>query len=413
MLYPNARDGAAPPAAEPADAPTSDDSVDRSATHQDPTPVGTLDTQGGAAVPADFDPRASRGRRHGHAPHDSNDNSAALRTDSPKPETTTLIGGRDDNDDNDDDNDSAYGHHDSQARLRPSDDNAVRQDEDMSTWTGRAAVKGGSEMVRMALLTCSSIGVSFTWGVEMTYCTPYLLSLGLTKGQTSLVWLAGPLSGLIVQPVVGVMSDGSRSEWGRRRPFIAVCSVIVAMGLFALGFTREIVGMFVHVPPPSPPADTAAAAAAAVSGDDGLGRFLTMALAVLALYVTDFAINAVMSCSRSLMVDTLPMQKQQSGAAWGGPTPTPGAGGGGGGGELSGIYFGILNIYITLPQFASTLLSTLVFAVLEPGKSRELSGAHPSEHSPTDGPNAIAICLFIGAISAIGAALATRKLKYL
>lgn len=670
-------------------------------------------------MPAAFDPRASRGRRHGHAPHDSKDASAAPRSDSPKPETATLIGGRDDdNDDGDDEDDNnnndAYGHDDDQAWPRPSHDNTARQDEDMSTWTGRAAVKGGSETMRMVLLTCSSIGVSFTWGVEMTYCTPYLLSLGLTKGQTSLVWLAGPLSGLIVQPVVGVMSDGSRSQWGRRRPFIAVCSVIMAMGLFTLGFTREIVGMFVHVPPPSPPADTAAAAS-----EDGPGRLLTMVLAVLALYVTDFAINAVMSCSRSLMVDTLPMQKQQSGAAWGGrmgsighilgygagaidlvgmlgpglgdtqfkkltliagagilatsaltcwavservlvapapgprgsgspqrfkvfrqiwstllalpprirgicwavfwswigwypfliysstwvgetyfrydvpadandskdalgdmgrigsyaltvysfitvlgawilpllvrspddsdasipdpslpgassqqeqgplailhrrypnlarflarssrsrpdllsvwicahlmfaaamslapfaasfrfatalvafcgipwtismwaptalmgvevnrlsgggggsyrrlstssleftqlpprsgsddhaeetPTPGAGAGGGGGGGELSGIYFGILNIYITLPQFASTFVSTLVFAVLDPGKSHELSGAHPSEHSPTDGPNAIAICLFIGAISAIGAALATRKLKYL
>lgn len=83
-------------------------------------------------------------------------------------------------------------------------------------------------------------------------------------------------------------------------------------------------------------------------------------------------------------------------------------------GELSGIYFGILNIYTTLPQFVGTFISTIVFAILEPGKSPELAtDAHPSEHHGTDGPNAISICLFLGAISTLGAAYATWKLRFL
>jgi solute carrier family 45 protein 1/2/4 len=54
----------------------------------------------------------------------------------------------------------------------------------------------------------------------------------------------------------------------------------------------------------------------------------------------------------------------------------------------------------------------IVFSILEPGKSPELAtDADPSEHHGTDGPNAIAVCLFIGAICAIGAAFATKKLK--
>jgi len=81
-------------------------------------------------------------------------------------------------------------------------------------------------------------------------------------------------------------------------------------------------------------------------------------------------------------------------------------------GELSGLYFGILNIYTTLPQFIGTFISMIVFSILEPGKSPELAtDAHPSEHHGTDGPNAIAICLFIGACSTLGAAYATKKLK--
>lgn len=83
-------------------------------------------------------------------------------------------------------------------------------------------------------------------------------------------------------------------------------------------------------------------------------------------------------------------------------------------GELSGIYFGILNIYQTIPQFIGTFISTVVFAVLEPGKSPELAtDAHPSEHHGTDGPNAIAVCLCIGAGAAAIAAVVTRRLKHI
>ncbi|KAK4648682.1 uncharacterized protein QC761_112360 [Podospora bellae-mahoneyi] len=166
----------------------------------------------------------------------------------------------------------------------------------MSTWSGKPSVKGSTETMRMFLLTCVSIGITFTWGVEMTYCTPYLLSLGLSKGQTSLVWVAGPLSGLIVQPIIGVVADESTSKWGRRRPIIVIGSFIVSGSLLALGFTKEIVDFFIS--------------------DKDTAQLMTIVLAVLSLYSVDFSINAVMSCGRSLVVDTLPISKQQTGAAW-------------------------------------------------------------------------------------------------
>ncbi|EGU87333.1 hypothetical protein FOXB_02209 [Fusarium oxysporum f. sp. conglutinans Fo5176] len=147
-----------------------------------------------------------------------------------------------------------------------------RNPANMASWSGQPAIRGNSEAVRMILLSFVTIGITFTWGIEMTYCTPYLLNLGLTKSNTSLVWIAGPLSGLIVQPVVGVIADEM------------------------LGFTREIVGFVVT--------------------DDEAAKRPTIVLAVLAIYVVDFAINAVMSCSKSLIVDTLPIDKQQTGAAW-------------------------------------------------------------------------------------------------
>lgn len=86
----------------------------------------------------------------------------------------------------------------------------------------------------------------FTWGMEMTYCTPYLLQLGLTKSKLSLVWIAGPLSGLIMQPIVGIMADKSKSKYGRRRPVMVLGSVLVGFCLLLLGWTGELVGAFVQ-----------------------------------------------------------------------------------------------------------------------------------------------------------------------
>jgi solute carrier family 45, member 1/2/4 len=79
-------------------------------------------------------------------------------------------------------------------------------------------------------------------------------------------------------------------------------------------------------------------------------------------------------------------------------------------GELSGIYFGILNIYATIPQFIGSFISGIVFALLDPGKSPELT---EGETKTSDGPNAIAVCLFIGAVSTILAAVMTHRLKHL
>ena len=79
-------------------------------------------------------------------------------------------------------------------------------------------------------------------------------------------------------------------------------------------------------------------------------------------------------------------------------------------GELSGIYFGILNIYATIPQFIGSFISGTIFAILDPGKSPELA---EGDTKPSNGPNAIAVCLFIGAICTVLAAVMTHRLKHL
>jgi solute carrier family 45 protein 1/2/4 len=83
-------------------------------------------------------------------------------------------------------------------------------------------------------------------------------------------------------------------------------------------------------------------------------------------------------------------------------------------GELSGIYFGILNIYTTIPQFIGAVMSGIVFAVLDPGKSPELSDdVDATDPERVEGPNAIGVALFIGAACTLVSAYNTRKLRYI
>lgn len=73
-------------------------------------------------------------------------------------------------------------------------------------------------------------------------------------------------------------------------------SFLVAVLLFTMGWSKEIVDLFVS--------------------DVELAKTCTLILAIFSIYAVDFAINVVQSCSRSLIVDTLPIPKQQLGSAW-------------------------------------------------------------------------------------------------
>ncbi len=78
---------------------------------------------------------------------------------------------------------------------------------------------------------------------------------------------------------------------------MVIGSFLVACCLIMLGWTKEIVGHFVE--------------------EGEVRKSCTVALAVVSIYAVDFAINAVQACCRSLIVDTLPIPKQQTGSAWG------------------------------------------------------------------------------------------------
>ncbi|OAX81897.1 hypothetical protein ACJ72_03765 [Emergomyces africanus] len=94
------------------------------------------------------------------------------------------------------------------------------------------------------LLTLSIGGLQIVWSVELSNGSPYLLSLGMDKSLLAFVWIAGPLTGALVQPYVGIRSDNCRISWGKRKPFMIGGGIATIISLLALAWTREIVGAF-------------------------------------------------------------------------------------------------------------------------------------------------------------------------
>ncbi len=129
----------------------------------------------------------------------------------------------------------------------------------------------------LILLTIGIGGLQIAWSVEMSNGSPYLLSLGISKSLMALVWIAGPLSGTLVQPYVGMLSDNCRIPWGKRKPFILGGAVATIISLMFLGWTKEIVAGFLSL-------------FGAAPDSEGV-KVSVIIVAVLWVYVLDFAIN--------------------------------------------------------------------------------------------------------------------------
>lgn len=151
----------------------------------------------------------------------------------------------------------------------------------------------------LILLTMSIGGLQIAWSVEMSNGSPYLLSLGLSKSLVALVWIAGPLSGTLVQPYIGMLSDKCRIRWGKRKPFMIGGAAATILSLMCLAWTKEMIGGFL-----------------VLLGADPESKFVKYSIIVVAViwvYVLDFAINtgrspAVGCTLRISLTLTIPLQ---------------------------------------------------------------------------------------------------------
>lgn len=77
------------------------------------------------------------------------------------------------------------------------------------------------------------LGIQFGFALQGGFMTRIFQTLGADKSEIPLLWIAAPLTGLVVQPIIGYMSDRTWSKrWGRRRPYFLIGAILSSLALF-------------------------------------------------------------------------------------------------------------------------------------------------------------------------------------
>jgi maltose/moltooligosaccharide transporter len=115
----------------------------------------------------------------------------------------------------------------------------------MTTITSESVSTDAGPVERKPLMTGAAIlmmnlgffGVQFSFGLTQSAVNPLFLLIGANPDQLPILNLAGPVTGLVIQPLIGAASDRTWSpRWGRRRPFITVGAILCAIILFVFPF---------------------------------------------------------------------------------------------------------------------------------------------------------------------------------
>ena len=122
-------------------------------------------------------------------------------------------------------------------------------------------------------------GIQFGWGLQMANMSAIYQYLGAKESDIAVLWLAAPLTGLLVQPVIGYASDRTWGKLGRRRPYFLVGAILASLALI-------------------------------VMPNSG-----TVWMAAGLLWVLDASINITMEPFRAFVGDLLPKEQRKSGFA--------------------------------------------------------------------------------------------------
>jgi maltose/moltooligosaccharide transporter len=83
-------------------------------------------------------------------------------------------------------------------------------------------------------------GIQFSFGLQQSSMSPIYKYLGADEASLPYLWLAGPMTGLLVQPLIGALSDRTTSRWGRRTPYFLIGAILCSLGLLAMPYSPTL-----------------------------------------------------------------------------------------------------------------------------------------------------------------------------
>ncbi|HVI99997.1 MAG TPA: MFS transporter [Sphingomonas sp.] len=94
-----------------------------------------------------------------------------------------------------------------------------------------ATMKAGLSRAALANMCCGLFGVQIVWGLQNVNTSRIFQTLGAELDQLPILWIAAPITGLVIQPVIGHLSDRTWGPLGRRRPYVLAGGIASAVAL--------------------------------------------------------------------------------------------------------------------------------------------------------------------------------------
>jgi maltose/moltooligosaccharide transporter len=97
---------------------------------------------------------------------------------------------------------------------------------------------------RIVEMNLGFLGLQFSFGLQQANMSPIWGYLGADEKNFAWLGIAGPLTGLIIQPIIGSMSDRTNSRWGRRTPYFLIGAIMCTLGLFLMPLSAAVMMAF-------------------------------------------------------------------------------------------------------------------------------------------------------------------------
>ncbi|WP_232842953.1 MFS transporter [Allopontixanthobacter confluentis] len=95
-------------------------------------------------------------------------------------------------------------------------------------------------LLRIVEMNIGFFGLQFSFGLQQANMGPIYGFLGADEATMPLLWLAGPMTGLLIQPLIGAMSDRTNTRFGRRTPYFLIGAIICSISLLFMPYSPTL-----------------------------------------------------------------------------------------------------------------------------------------------------------------------------
>ena len=78
------------------------------------------------------------------------------------------------------------------------------------------------------------LGIQYGFGLQQNFLSYIFRNLGAEESGLPVLWLAGPITGLVIQPIIGAISDGTWNRFGRRKPFFVIGALVGSVAVLLM-----------------------------------------------------------------------------------------------------------------------------------------------------------------------------------